>query len=228
MSDLAKMSWPEVAALDGSDLVALLPIGSTEPHGPHLPLDTAVSIAMAQVHRARELLAEAGVQTLLLPALPYGVTHFSDGFEGTLSIRPGTLWALLEDIVTSLEEQGITRVVFITGHLDPAHTKVLRNLLLDYAQRGKEQAQVLFPDPEEAAHAAALGKEFQSGDRHAGQYESSILLACDPAAVREEQRRSLPALWLDLQSKRSAGAKNYRQAGAVQAYCGDPAAASAA
>ena len=80
-------------ALFGPDLVVLLPIGATEPHGPHLPLDTDVTIATAQSRVAAEELERAGVRALVLPALPYGVTYYTDGFEGRVTLRTGTLWA---------------------------------------------------------------------------------------------------------------------------------------
>ena len=126
MNELAKRTWPEARELFGPDLIAILPIGATEPHGPHLPLDTDVTIAVAQTQRAIDLLEAAGVRAVQLPPLSYGLTHFTDGFEGRMSLRPGTLWALLEDVVESLEEQGVRRIVFSNAHLEPAHVKILR------------------------------------------------------------------------------------------------------
>ena len=76
MSELAKQTWPEAQELLGPETVALVPIGSTEPHGPHLPLDTDVTIATAQTLRASTLLEAKGVKTVILPAVPYGVTHW--------------------------------------------------------------------------------------------------------------------------------------------------------
>ena len=104
--------------------IALVPIGTTEPHGPHLPLDTDVTIAQAQARRAAAWLEELGQTALVLPPVAYGVTHFAEGFAGRFSVRPGTLWNLLEDLVDSLEEQGVWHVVFVNGHLEPAHVQV--------------------------------------------------------------------------------------------------------
>jgi creatinine amidohydrolase len=70
MTALDKLTWPEARARFDADVVALLPIGSTEPHGPHLPLDTDVTIALAQTRAAAEALEREGVRTLVLPALP--------------------------------------------------------------------------------------------------------------------------------------------------------------
>jgi len=227
MTELGKRTWPEARELFGPDLVAILPIGATEPHGPHLPLDTDVTIAVAQARRAIELLEEAGVRAVLLPPIAYGLTHFTDGFEGRVSLRPGTLWALLEDVVHSLEEQGVRRIVFANAHLEPAHVKVLRGVAADQAERTEQSAQVVFADNTRRRWAETLGEEFRSGDCHAGRYESSIVLAADPASVREDERAGLAPVAIDLIEKMRAGARSFVQAGATEAYCGDPASASA-
>lgn len=227
MTELAKRTWPEAAELMGPRAVALLPIGCTEPHGPHLPLDTDVTIALAQARRAAERLEREGVRVLVLPPLAYGLTNFTDGFPGRVTLRPGTLWALLEDIVTSLEQEDVRQVVFCNGHLEPAHVRVLRGVAADHPGRGKQRAQVLFPDATRSRWARTLGQEFAQGD-HAGRYESSIVLAADPAAVRVDRMRELPPVRIGLVDKIRAGVSSFREAGADEAYCGDPAAASPA
>ncbi|MEZ5974977.1 MAG: creatininase family protein [Planctomycetota bacterium] len=73
------------------------------------------------------MLEAKGIPVLLLPTLQYGMTQFTDGFEGTISLRPGTLWAVLEDILNSLAAQGVRQAVaFSNGHLEPEHVQVLR------------------------------------------------------------------------------------------------------
>ncbi len=226
-NSLAKRTWPEARALFDADLVAFLPIGSTEPHGPHLPLDTDVTIARAQAERAVERLREAGVKAIALPALPYGLTHFTSGFEGRVTLQTGTLWSVLEDIVQSLEEQGVRRVVFSNGHLEPAHLQVLRGVASDHPERTQRLAQVIFPDNTRRRWAGTLGAEFQSGDCHAGSYESSIVLAADGAAVRRDELEALPPVKIDLIEKMRAGMSSFAAMGAEEAYCGDPSAATA-
>lgn len=227
MTELGKRTWPEAGELLGPETVAILPIGATEPHGPHLPLDTDVTIAQAQSRRAAERLAELGVRAVVLPPLAYGLTRFTEGFAGRITLRPGTLWTLLEDVVTSLQEGGVRRVVFSNAHLEPEHVQVLRGVAGDYAGGNPREAHVVFADNTRRRWAGTLGEEFQSGDCHAGRYESSIVLAADPDSVREAERAALPPHPIDLIAKMRAGAASFRQAGADQAYCGDPAAASA-
>lgn len=228
MTDLAKLTWPEARDLFSERTVGLVPVGTTEPHGPHLPLDTDVTIATAQARRAAERLEELGVRTVVVPTVPYGVTHFTDGFTGWLSLRPGTLWALLEDLFESLEQQGLRRIVMVNAHLEPGHIKVLRNVIKDRAEIRKRSAQVVFADNTSRRFAGDFGDEFQSGECHAGRYESSIVLAADGAAVREDERLGLPPKTIGLIEKMRSGVLSFREAGADQAYCGAPAEASAA
>jgi creatinine amidohydrolase len=224
---LTRRTWPEARERFGPELFCLIPVGSTEPHGPHLPLDVDVTIAEAQALRAAERLVELGQDALVLPALPYGVTFFTDGFEGRVTLRPGTLWAVLEDLVESLSEQGVRRVVLCNGHLEPGHMKVLRGVALDYAEDRPGKARVVFPDNVRRRWARTLGDEFASGDCHAGRYESSIVMAADPDGVREERRRVLPPVAVDLVAKMQDGARSFVEVGAEEAYCGAPAEASA-
>ncbi len=226
MTEWAKCTWTEARELLSKNLVALLPIGCTEPHGPHLPLDTDVTIALAQARRAAELLGEQRVAAIVLPPIAYGVTNYTDGFAGRVTIRPGTLWALVEDVITAVEQEGVLQVVLVNGHLEPAHVAVLRGVVLDHAKRGPMKAQAILADVSRKRWAATLGEEFQSGDCHAGRYESSLVLHADPANVRAS-RSALPAVKIDLLIKMKAGVSNFREAGASEAYCGDPAAASA-
>ena len=228
MTEAARSTWQELEPLMGPDTVFLLPVGSTEPHGPHLPLDTDVTIAVAQARRASEVLREAGVTTCVLPALPYGVTRFASGFAGALSLRPGTMWALIEDLVITLEEAGARRLVLCNAHLEPEHIEVLRGVVLDHAARTEERLHLLFPDHTRRAPAQRLSAEFQSGECHAGEYETAIVQAVDPDGVREELRQTLPPVTIGLIEGMRAGKKGFAELGAEQCYCGDPAAAAPA
>lgn len=227
MHDFAKLTWPEAKGLFARDPVALLPVGATEAHGPHLPLDTDVTIATAQARRAAELLDEAGVTTLVMPPIAYTLAQFAFGFPGTITIRPTTLWNLVEDVVESLEQHGVRRVVLCNSHLERQHVELLRGVCKDHAELTKSRAQLLFPDITRRRWAGTLGDEFKSGDCHAGRYESSIVLAADGGSVREEERRRLAPKDVGLVEKMLGGAADFIEVGADEAWCGDPASASA-
>ena len=72
-------------------MIAILPMGSTEPHGPHLPLDTDSILAMERARRAALLLKERGVEAVILPLVPYGISRLAQdlisGPEGPLTFR---------------------------------------------------------------------------------------------------------------------------------------------
>lgn len=231
MTDLAKRTWLEAEELFGPETIALLPVGSTEPHGPHLPLDTDVTIACAQAQRAAEVFEARGLRSVVLPSVNFGLTNFTNGFAGTIGLRPGTLWALLEDVLVALEEQGVGRAILVNGHLEPEHVAILRGVIVDFpggsGPGGKARLHAIFPDNTRRKWAATLGEEFQSGDCHAGRYETSIVLSADPEGVREEVAAKLPPKRIDLIEKMRSGKKSFKQCGADEAYCGNPADATA-
>ena len=89
--ELADMTWEEVRDMDRARTVALLPVGATEAHGPHLPLETDVIIARAMARAAAAPLAARGLASVVLPPLAYTAAPFAAAFPGTLSVSPATL-----------------------------------------------------------------------------------------------------------------------------------------
>lgn len=108
---LAETGWPDVAAYLESDDRIILPVGSTEQHGRHLPLSTDMLMPM---ELARRLGGRTGV--LVAPPLPYGMSLHHLGFPGSISLRPETLAHVLEDILRSLHRHGFRRVLVLNGH----------------------------------------------------------------------------------------------------------------
>lgn len=227
--ELSGLSWREVAALDPRPSTAVLPLGAIEAHGPHLPLDTDVRIALAMARAGAERLAEAGEDVLVLPPLVYTPAPFAAGFPGTVSIRPATLALLLADLADALEAQGLRRLVLANAHLDPAHVGVLRDFASGRSggSAGQGALAVVFPDVTRRRWAERLTEEFRSGACHAGRYETSVVLALDPEAVREDAREGLPPVPHSLVTAIRAGRGTFEEAGGPLAYFGDPAAATA-
>src|SRR5258705_5910392 len=98
-------SWEDIQ--NNKPDVVLLPVGSTEAHGPHLPLSTDSIISSEMALRAAAELKLAKVSVLILPCLDYAITDFSKDFPGTISIRKETFQNLLRDIADNLAEQTI-------------------------------------------------------------------------------------------------------------------------
>jgi creatinine amidohydrolase len=224
--DLAKRSWPEVQALLArpGGCAAILPVGATEAHGPHLPLDTDVTIALGTARRAAAELEGRGRACLVLPAIAWSVANYAADFAGTLSLRPETAVALLSDALIAATRAGFAPLAVANAHLEPAHIETIRQAVQAARAAG---ADVRFPDVTRRALAERLTEEFRSGACHAGRYEGSLVLADDPAAVKDELRRALPPVPISLVEAMRAGRTDFRAAGGAQAYFGAPAEASA-
>ena len=86
---------------------------------------------------------------------------------------------------------------------------------------------LLFPDVTRRRNAERLTDEFRSGSCHAGQYETSLVLAVSPELVDMDIARGLPNHYVPLHERIAAGAKSFLECGMDRAYCGDPAGATA-
>lgn len=212
----------------GSPVVALLPVGAVEAHGPHLPLTTDVIIAAAAAKAALPGLRALGHHPVILPPLAYTAAPFAAGFPGTISVRPATFSALLADVAASLERQGVAALVVVNAHLDPAHLAAIRDVVrASGAARARPGAMpVIHPDLTRRRWASRLTSEFRSGACHAGCYETSVVMAVAPELVRDEVRRGLAENPASLSIAIRDGAATFEEAGVGEAYCGDPAAAT--
>ncbi|WP_395105898.1 mycofactocin biosynthesis peptidyl-dipeptidase MftE [Actinomadura sp. SCN-SB] len=203
--DLAGAVWPDVLA----DPLVLVPVGSTEQHGPHLPLSTDTVIAQAVAERAAGILrGRAAGQVLVAPAMPYGSSGEHAGFPGTISIGHAALYAVIVETVRSLALWA-GRVVLVNGHGGNVRT-------LDAAV-GRLRA--------EGHEAAWTGCEAPGGDAHAGETETSVMLYLAPHLVRpfgevEGDTRPLAEIMPDLVAR---GVRAVSPSGVL----GDPAGSSA-
>ena len=220
-------AWPELRDLLNrpGPCALILPSGSTEAHGPHLPLSADVIIAEETAARAARRLESRGEAALTLPPLAYSVADFSEGFAGSVSIRAETATALARDILLSLIRQGFKRIAIANAHLEPAHIATLREAC--EAVKAEAGVEIAFPDVTRRRWARMLTEEFQSGACHAGQYESSLVLSARPDLVREDTRSALEPKLISLSQAIRTGARSFIEIGGDQAYFGDPAAATA-
>ncbi len=157
--ELAVRAWPSVPP----DALLLLPIGSTEQHGPHLPFTTDAVVATAVAHA----LAEAvGAPVVVAPVLPFGSSGEHAGFPGTISIGREALSAVLVEAVRSATLWA-RRVVVVNGH--GGNAPVLATAVPLLRAEGRDVAWLPCGVP--------------GGDAHAGRIETSLLLHLAPHAV---------------------------------------------
>ncbi|MGB2867987.1 MAG: creatininase family protein [Bacteroidota bacterium] len=140
--------------------VAVLPIGSTEAHGLHVPYgsDAFHSTAIAERACAKAWTRKASV--VLLPTLPYGVQGNTMGFPLTINVEQSTLDTMIEDIIDSLEEHGILKLLIINGHGGNDFKPLMRSLyrksevfvsLADWWKVGADKVKEIFENPGEHA-----------------------------------------------------------------------------
>jgi creatinine amidohydrolase len=221
--ELASLTWEEAGSrLSGA--VAILPVGATEAHGPHLPLGTDVVIAEAMARAAADLLEARHRPAIVLPSLAYGPARYAAGFAGTISLRPATLTALVLDVARSLGAHGVRALAIANAHLDPDHLTALRAAAEEGPHSGLPP--IVFPDLTRRPWGSRLTEEFRSGACHAGRFEGSVVLAERPELVREAVRAALPPNPVSLSEAIRAGAGTFEEAGGPRAYFGDPAAAT--
>jgi creatinine amidohydrolase len=180
----------------------VVPLGSTEQHGPHLPLSTDTDVAVALAAR----LAAARTDVVVAPAMPYGSSGEHAGFAGTLSIGAAALELVVVELVRSAD--AFAGVVLVSGH--GGNAAPVANAVRTLTTEGRR--------------VLAWSPRVPGGDAHAGRTETSLLLALSPAAVGADRPagdvRALPELMPEL---RAGGVAAVSPNGVL----GDPAGATA-
>ena len=160
---LGRATFPEL--LGQVDIHLLIPLGATEQHGPHLPLNTDTLIASG----VAEALSARRPDVIVAPALPYGSSGEHSGFPGTLSLGQAALEAALVELVRSADAfRDVTLVSWHGGNAAPVARAV--------ARLRAEQRFVQVWEP-----------HVDDGDAHAGWVETSVMLALAPDLVRDER-----------------------------------------
>lgn len=140
--------------------VAVLPIGSTEAHGPHVPYGSDTFHSTMIADRVCEAATGLGASVVLLPTLPYGVQGNTMGFPLTVGVEQTTLDRMITEIIDSLERQGVKKLVLVNGHGGNDFKPLLRSIypktkvfvcLVDWWKVGSDQAKQIFELPGEHA-----------------------------------------------------------------------------
>src|SRR5688500_14859535 len=158
--------------------VCVLPIGSCEQHSHHLPLDTDITGADFFARMIAEDLDAA-----LLPAIPFGTCMEHSGFRGSISMRPETMMQIIRDVADEVERQSFRVLIIVNGHggnfsLGPVVRDINRldrslKVLLVYWWEHLDSA--IAADSQELGH-----------DLHAGEMETSFMMAIRPDCVRPD------------------------------------------
>ncbi|MEI3855341.1 MULTISPECIES: creatininase family protein [Ensifer] len=179
----ARMTAPSLREIAGKPgALAILPIGSLEQHGPHLPVITDTASASAAAIRAARLIADE-VPVAVLPGLWLGMSEHHLPFGGTITLDYDTLSRVIRCIVRSLKTLGFSRLFIVNGHggnMDPLAVAV-RELAVEFAMPIVATTPWMLA-PEEANKIF----EVDTGAHHACEGEASVMLAIVADAVKTE------------------------------------------
>jgi len=181
---LAETNYGTVKQFDYE--VAVLPFGATEPHNLHLPygIDTLEGDTVGE--KICEAAHAQGAKVVLLPTLPYGTQTNQMKFPLAMNLNPSTLGLVIADLVDSLVQHGILKVVLLNSHGGNDLKPVLRELF------GKTAAQ-LFLCNWYTVCSDVYDEIFQVRDDHAGEMETSFALAYCPDLIGRNPDGTLTA-----------------------------------
>jgi creatinine amidohydrolase len=176
-----RLTWPEMNEAIGRQPVVILPTGSTEQHGRHLPLDVDLFLAESV---CLEVGRRAPDRVLILPSIPYGLNLHHIDFPGTIHVEPETFIAFCLDVTKSVAYHGFRKILLVNGHGSngPLINLIARRTVLetgsicaavDYIPLGLEA----FGEVQETPVVA-----------HADEFETSLYLYLAPERVRVDER----------------------------------------
>ena len=186
---LEEMTWEEVAAAAKAGLPVVVPTGSTEQHGPHLPLNTDCVIPVAIA-----LQASRSVPLVVAPPVHYGarsraLSGGGESFPGTLSLSAPTLMAVIEQVLDALARSGFKRLCLLNWHYENAG--YLWEAADNVAARRKDVRILVLEHPLPAFTEEELAELFPNGFtgwdlEHASNLETSMMFVLRPDLVRRE------------------------------------------
>jgi creatinine amidohydrolase len=189
--ELATLSWPEVEHVLTLKPVVMLPLGSTEQHGPALPLFVDSTLIQKVAIAAAERVAPQ-VAALVAPTMPYGCSHYHLGFPGTMSLPTGPYIATIEALCESLLGHGFQRLLLLNGHggNHAPLTIVARNLHELWGVTVGVASYWNFA----AKTIKRVRRSPPGGMSHACEFETSLMLHMAPNEVRQSLlRKEIPA-----------------------------------
>jgi len=189
--DELTMNEAKQAAKAGKTII--LPIGSVEEHGEHLPLSTdSIQPEFAALEVAKK------TKSLVAPTLKYGVCLSTRGFPGTISVTFQALHKIVKDILEEFVRNGFKRILILSGHAGQSHMTALRLAAQEVIWKNEKT------NPEKTVRIMVCsdydfayelkGKHFSEKDGHAGTIETSRIMAIRPNLVKAKGKTDFPTM----------------------------------
>jgi len=181
---IEELSWPEFDRIKDKLVAVILPVGSVEAHGRHLPLGTDVFAPLKIAELVEQKVRERGKEVLVMPPIWYGHSFALNAYPGTINVRPESLRMYVGDVLAELAAEGFKKIVLLNGH--GGNVYPLTEAAEDVAE--------LYPDVE--VYLINWWLDFRedilsvcSGQGHAGEDETSVMLAIRPELVNMREAR---------------------------------------
>lgn len=171
---LAETNWKEIR--EEQIEIAILPWGATEAHNYHLPYATDNYEAESIAAEAARLAWEKGVKAMVLPAIPFGVNTGQDDIAFCMNLNPSTQLAILRDLITVLDRQGVRKLLVVNGHGGNEFKPLLRQLGLEFPR--------MFLLMTNFFQIGNRSDFFEEKGDHADELETSLMLHIRPDLVR--------------------------------------------
>lgn len=171
---LAENTWKEIK--DSTFDVAILPWGACEAHNYHLPYGTDILEAEYIAAAGAKVAWEAGSKVIVLPAIPFGVNTGQADILLDMNLNPSTQFSILRDVVQVLDRQGIKKLIILNSHGGNDFRTMIRELGLQFPE--------MFLCSCNWYQAVDQKNFFENKDDHAGEMETSFILAIRPDLVQ--------------------------------------------
>ncbi|MBN1223216.1 MAG: creatininase family protein [Candidatus Aminicenantes bacterium] len=184
---MEEMNWPDIKeAIEKGFTTAILAVGSTEQHGPHLPLITDSLIGDVLANKVAQKLGNA----LQAPTIRIGLSEHHLAFPGTVSLQPGTLKAVINDFVDSLKKHGFKTIVLLPSH--GGNFSTVKDTVVELKQKHPDLTVIGFTDLQRFVDAmiefsGEYGISAFEAGAHAGESETSFILALAEDLVRKDR-----------------------------------------
>ena len=180
---LFEMTWKEVSEMLKKTDIVIIPVGSTEQHGTHLPLGSDSFQATDLTKMVAEKLHKKGITIAIAPTIPFGISPHHMKFPGSITLSVDTLLTILKEVCGSLHHHGFRRFVLLLGHGGNLNTL---NLAADYLSEALPDTKFIVPDwlpINSAEYQNILESERPIDEHHSGEGETSRMMFSTPNLV---------------------------------------------
>jgi creatinine amidohydrolase len=186
---LDELSTKEAAKAAANGTVVIFPVGSVEEHGAHLPLCTD---SLQSEYIAQEVAKKTGC--LIAPAFRQGICNAGHNFPGTMSVELETLRLVARDVLSELVRNGFNRIIVLTGHAGSSHMTALKVAAQEVVRKteGTSKTRIMVLSDYDFADELKQKLKIDSRDGHAGDIETSRIMAIRPDLIKGKGETSFP------------------------------------